>query len=213
MSVSLGFCLIYPPDLNDALYAFTEHVARKYNFDPLLERGKNIPHVSVWQGRFDDIGQTIAVLADSDCIYRREQTNVKEVSTWAEKIVFVNVENRPYFVALQRQIRKSTDHLRVSGSADPQSFRNVEAKYAQSYTETGYPFAEDPHEAVLPHFTLGHLREPASPEYYFDRRSLYDEWNELLKFNPVSPLKLGVFIVEPRGVCRELLWDRSLKSS
>jgi hypothetical protein len=187
----LGIALI--PDI-DGLHYVTKLNQAIHELHPsefvLKDQGTLLPHVSLFQGQFEDhqfsnlFGAVIETWGQwGRPIYAKSNG----LNLWLNKIFFLDLEISSELVGLQRSIIELTDPLRSCqfGSADPQKLIGLNAREQRSIDKYAYPFADD---AFRPHFTVGRMEQtneqrdlrpwlevnPIPKEFCFERIVVFD---------------------------------------
>ncbi|GEM_PF-2945671 len=155
--LALGFALI--PDIAGKHYVcgLNRRINSLYHSKFILkENGYLLPHISLFQGIFEEnsIKTIKSVISD---IHERFNEKIKvkpiAINVWSNKIFFLDLNKRG-LQKLHENIFYKLNCIRDknSGSADPQNFVDISNQERESFRSYGYPFAL---KAFRPHFTLG----------------------------------------------------------
>ncbi len=175
-----------------------------FAFTFALHTADSIPHLSLMQAVFANPAPAIEFIDKLDFSALDKQFQISEISVWATRIVFLNFTLPPQLKRLHVQTFNAWQSIACSGSADPQAFEGITLGQQESFRTTGYPFSLDQY---LPHITLAHLQDKDIDGNVVAKMNALREKSmpRVLSFQ-----KLVVFAVEPLGICRKIIKERTL---
>jgi hypothetical protein len=211
--LDLGFALLPSAETERAVFDLVTTAKTCRPLSYFLSPGTAVPHVSLWQGRYDPVSlpEIFEFLQSLHPGVIPATQAMRGCSIWAQRILFLDLEKSPALVELQNTLVNHLLPLSLPGSADPQSFRGIDSQQAASLASTGYPFTERRFGAFAPHFTIAHLAEPI--ESPVDRASCIEQLASWSHANRTAEFaELCIFRVLPLGRLdeSEIIFRRSL---
>ncbi|MEK6909557.1 MAG: hypothetical protein AABW61_00595 [Candidatus Aenigmatarchaeota archaeon] len=203
---SLGIGLIPIEEQQDQIYELVDRIKQEFDLTFATERGISIPHLTLFQGVYQDESQVVNTISSTSISLPRHQP-VKGLTIWAQKILFLDCEKTPDLYQAHNRVFERLFPLCEGKSADPQNFIGITSGQQKSFNETGYPFSL---QEYLPHFTLSHLKDPT----LYIQPTTQQRLNDLLSISPIRKgidfEKLIVYRVGLLGACKEFVYQTPL---
>lgn len=203
----LGIGLIPTEEQQEQIYYLVDSLKKEFDLTFATEPGVSIPHLTLFQGVYQDEAQVIDATTSLDLSQVSRYQPIKGVSIWAQKILFLDCERTPSLYHAHLQVFEKLFPLCEGKSADPQNFIDITEDQQRSFNETGYPFSR---QEYLPHFTLAHLRDTTLYQNPDTQRQLNRLLEETSLINGVNFERLVVYRVGPLGACKEFAYERTL---
>jgi 2'-5' RNA ligase len=198
----LGIGLIPNTTFIEKIYSFTSDLENRYDLIFSVRPGVSIPHLTLFQGRFENEKEIIKLVSEIENFSIKKQS-IQGFSIWARKILFLDCEKCQSLQDLHNRVFKNLSSVNIGNSADPQNFVGITPGQQKSYIETGYPFSL---VEYLPHFTLAHFREQPNPETLKEVQKLFQKFgiNKTLTFD-----KLVIYRVGDKGRCKDIIYEKN----
>ena len=201
----LGVGLVPSSRSVDEVYALVTRIGEAAQLGFATAQGVSIPHLTLFQGKYRSEEEVVERVRTIDFSFFPREARVLDISVWAKKIVFLDLERTEGFRRAHEFVFHALFPLCEGKSADPQKFEGITAGQEKSFEETGYPFSL---AEYLPHITLAHLGavpQDALREESRLRTAIKDFLPRAVAFE-----KLVVYRVGPLGSCTDIVWERKL---
>lgn len=197
----LGIGLVPYQHDQERIYDLVASIAEKFDLGFQTARGVSIPHLTLFQGVYTDADAVAQTLSTIDLTFLSAAEQVRGLSIWAQKIVFLDFEKSDRLSRAHEMVYRALRPLASGVSADPQNFQGITAGQQQSFASTGYPFSLDEY---LPHVTLAHLKKNLK-----DADDAVVQLAQLLAHSgfpqEIQFEKLVAYRVGPLGACKEFV--------
>ncbi|MFA5995928.1 MAG: hypothetical protein WCW27_01585 [Patescibacteria group bacterium] len=197
----LGVGLLPTVSSQNKIYQLVNELKKTIPLAFAAQSDVSISHLTLFQGKFEFEQVVHKVIEQLEAPKNINQLMVKNLSIWAEKIIFLDFYNTAVSQQFHEQIFNILFPICEGKSADPQAFTDISQDEQTSFDKIGYPFSL---KAYKPHITLAHIK--------------VDQINKPIllpipDFKIVEFESLVVYKVEELGACREFIYKRLINNS